>query len=241
VNAAAVTPIRRREGRLSPETVAALTQALAERFGNKLVTSQAVREQHGHTLTWLANAPPDAVVFAESTEDVVDAVKLCAAHDAPIVAFGAGTSLEGHVNAPHGGVSIDLSRMSRIVAVHAQDLDCVVEPGVTREALNDAEDHRIGRQLFPQARRKSSAGSRRHCRWLQVLPRSIRDVTIMDPRATDIPSRLTSTMHRDIVHANRSHVIRLLHLLLLLLHQLVGSQFISLHRLVALPMQWIVE
>jgi hypothetical protein len=63
----------------------------------------------------------------------------------------------------------------------------------------------------------------------------------MDPRATDIPSRLTSTMHRDIVHANRSHVIRLLHLLLLLLHQLVGSQFISLHRLVALPMQWIVE
>jgi len=130
-------PLRRRDGRLSPQAVAALTGDLAARFGNRLVTSEAVRAQHGHTLTWTANQPPDAVVFAERTEDVVDAVKLCAKHDAPIIAFGVGTSLEGHLNAPHGGVSIDVSRMNRVLEVHAEDLDCVVEPGVTRKALND--------------------------------------------------------------------------------------------------------
>ncbi|MGD0722165.1 MAG: FAD-linked oxidase C-terminal domain-containing protein [Roseiarcus sp.] len=128
---------RRRDGPRAPQAVEALNQALAARFGNRLVTSQAVRIQHGHTLTWLANAPPDAVVFVESTQDVVDAVRLCAAHDAPIIPFGAGTSLEGHVNAPFGGVSIDTTRMDRILAVHAEDLDCVVEPGVRRKALND--------------------------------------------------------------------------------------------------------
>ena len=128
---------RARQGGLAPATVEALTQALAARFGNRLVTSQAVREQHGHTLTWLANAPPDAVLFAETTEDVVDAVRLCAAHDAPIIPFGAGTSLEGHVNAPHGGLSLDLSRMGRLLSVHAEDLDCVVEPGILRKALNE--------------------------------------------------------------------------------------------------------
>ena len=119
------------------ERIADLTAALAARFGNRLVTSEAVRLQHGHTLTWLENAPPDAVVFAESREDVIDAVRICAAHDAPIVPFGAGTSLEGHVNALHGGVSLDCTRMNQVLAVHAEDLDCVVEPGVTRKALND--------------------------------------------------------------------------------------------------------
>jgi D-lactate dehydrogenase (cytochrome) len=88
-------------------------------------------------LTWLANAPPDAVIFAGDTQDVVDVVRICAAHDAPIIPFGAGTSLEGHVNALHGGVSIDMSRMDRILAVHAEDLDCVVEPGLHRIALNE--------------------------------------------------------------------------------------------------------
>jgi D-lactate dehydrogenase (cytochrome) len=129
--------LRRRDGRLPPAAVEALTRDLAARFGNKLVTSQAVREQHGHTLTWTANQPPDAVVFAEKTEDVVDAVKLCAKHDAPVIAFGVGTSLEGHLNAPHGGVSVDVSRMNRVLQVHAEDLDVVVEPGVTRKALNE--------------------------------------------------------------------------------------------------------
>jgi D-lactate dehydrogenase (cytochrome) len=129
--------VRRREGRLPPQRVAELVGALAARFGDALATSEAIRRQHAHTLTWLENAPPDAVVFAISREDVIDAVRLCAAHDAPIVPFGAGTSLEGQVNAVYGGVSIDCSRMNRIVAVHAEDLDCVVEPGVTRKTLND--------------------------------------------------------------------------------------------------------
>jgi D-lactate dehydrogenase (cytochrome) len=111
--------------------------ALAARFGNRLVTSTAVREQHGHTLTWIANQPPDAVVFPQSTEDVQDAVKLCAAHRMPVIPFGAGTSLEGHLNAPQGGVSLDFRDMNRVLAVHAEDLDCVVEPGITRKQLND--------------------------------------------------------------------------------------------------------
>jgi D-lactate dehydrogenase (cytochrome) len=130
-------PLRARQGRRSPPAVEALNHALAARFGNKLVTSEAVRIQHGHTLTWVANAPPDAVVFVDSTEDVVDVVRICAEHDAPIIPFGAGTSLEGHVNALHGGVSIDMSRMDRLLAVHAEDLDCMVEPGLRRIALNE--------------------------------------------------------------------------------------------------------
>ena len=128
--------VRRREGPLAPSVVAALVADLNAKFGNKIATSTAVREQHGHTLTWLANAPPDAVLFAESREDVIDAVKLCAKHDAPIIAFGTGSSLEGHVNALHGGLCIDFSRMNRVLAVHGEDLDCVVEPGITRKTLN---------------------------------------------------------------------------------------------------------
>src|SRR5215210_5935964 len=111
--------------------------ALAARFGNRLVTSSAVREQHGHTLTWIPNQPPDAVVFPESTEDVQDAVKLCAAHRMPVIPFGAGTSLEGHLNAPQGGVSLDFRDMNRVLAVHAEDLDCVVEPGISRKQLSE--------------------------------------------------------------------------------------------------------
>src|SRR3954471_19375081 len=111
--------------------------ALAARFGNGLLTSTAVREQHGHTLTWIPNQPPDAVVFPQTTEDVQDAVKLCAQHRVPVIPFGAGTSLEGHLNAPHGGVSLDFRDMNRVLAVHAEDLDCVVEPGITRKQLNE--------------------------------------------------------------------------------------------------------
>ena len=128
--------VRKREGRLSPDAVAALIADLAARFGNRFSASEAIRRQHGHTLTWLENQPPDAVVFAETREDVIDLVNLCARHDAPIVPFGTGSSLEGHVNAPHGGVSLDCSRMNKILAVNAEDLDCVVEPGVTRTQLN---------------------------------------------------------------------------------------------------------
>ena len=129
--------VRKREGRLSADAVAALNADLAARFGNRFTASAAIRKAHGHTLTWLENQPPDAVVFAESKDDVIDVVKLCARHDAPIVPFGVGTSLEGHVNAPHGGISIDVRDMNRVLAVHAEDLDCVVEPGITRKILNE--------------------------------------------------------------------------------------------------------
>ncbi|KRE04526.1 lactate dehydrogenase [Bosea sp. Root670] len=121
----------------SPEAIAAVTQGLAASFGNRLVTSLAVRQQHGHTLTWIPNQPPDAVVFPQSTDEVSQIVKLCAAHGVPVIAFGTGTSLEGHVNAVFGGVCIDMSQMKRIIAVHAEDLDVVVEAGVTRKELNE--------------------------------------------------------------------------------------------------------
>src|SRR5579862_2811636 len=111
--------------------------ALAAQFGNRLVTSQAVREQHGNTVTWIANQPPDAVVFPQTTEDVQQIVRLCAAARVPVIPFGTGTSLEGQINAPRGGISLDFRDMNRVLAVHAEDLDCVVEPGITRKALNE--------------------------------------------------------------------------------------------------------
>jgi D-lactate dehydrogenase (cytochrome) len=125
------------ETRPGPKAVEAAISALAAKFGNRLVTSQAVREQHGNILTWIANQPPDAVVFPQSTDDVQDAVRICAQHKMPVVPFGTGTSLEGHINAPFGGVTIDFRDMNRILAVHPEDLDCVVEPGVTRKQLNE--------------------------------------------------------------------------------------------------------
>jgi D-lactate dehydrogenase (cytochrome) len=123
--------------RPSSEAKRALFARLSTRFGNRFSTGRALREQHANTLTWIATQPPDAVLFAETTAEVVEAVKLCAEARVPVIPFGTGTSLEGHVNAPFGGVSLDLSRMNRILAVHEEDLDCVVEPGVTRKALND--------------------------------------------------------------------------------------------------------
>ncbi|WJS04562.1 FAD-binding oxidoreductase [Roseibium aggregatum] len=116
--------------------IGAAIEKLTGLFKDRCSTSMALREQHGHTTTWLKNQPPDAVVFAETTEEVAEAVKICAAHKVPVIAFGTGSSLEGHVNAPFGGVSIDLSRMNNILEVNAQDLDCRVEAGVTRKQLN---------------------------------------------------------------------------------------------------------
>ncbi len=112
------------------------TGILKQRFGDRLQTGASVREQHGHTTTWIENQTPDAVAFPCSTEEVADIVKICAAHKVPVIPFGTGTSLEGHVNAPAGGVCIDLAQMNRILAVNEGDLDCVVQPGVTREDLN---------------------------------------------------------------------------------------------------------
>ena len=120
--------------RKAVETVIA---ALAAMMGNRLVTSRAVREQHANTLTWVGNQPPDAVVFPQTTEEVQEIVRLCAAERVPVIGFGTGTSLEGQVNAPQGGICLDFRDMNRLIAVHAEDLDCVVEPGMTRKRLNE--------------------------------------------------------------------------------------------------------
>ena len=109
---------------------------LAQRFGERFQTGQAIRTQHSHTTTYIPSQAPDGVAFVRSTEEVQEIVRVCAEHRVPVIPFGTGTSLEGHVNAPGGGISIDLSGMNRILAVHAEDLDCTVEAGVTRQDLN---------------------------------------------------------------------------------------------------------
>jgi D-lactate dehydrogenase (cytochrome) len=121
--------------RNASSTAAALAE-LTALFGNRLVTSLAVCEQHAHTTTWMANEPPDAVLYPQSTEEVQDAVRICARHRVPLVPFGTGTSLDGQVNAPFGGVCFDMRDMNRILSVHQEDFDCVVEPGVKRKQLN---------------------------------------------------------------------------------------------------------
>ena len=115
------------------------SQAIAELsavFGDRLSTAQAVREQHGDVLTWHRGPVPDAVVFAETTGEVSQIVKICRQYQAPVIPYGTGTSLEGHVSAPFGGVTVDVSRMNAILEVNAEDLDCRVQAGVTRKQLN---------------------------------------------------------------------------------------------------------
>ncbi len=115
---------------------AAVLAALGALLGDRLTVSLPIREAHGRDESWHPVMPPDAVAFAQSTEDVAEIVKICASHQFPVIAFGTGTSLEGHISAPHGGLSLDLSRMNRIIRVNAEDLDVHVEAGVTRKALN---------------------------------------------------------------------------------------------------------
>ncbi|MRR08837.1 FAD-binding protein [bacterium] len=117
---------------------ASLVEALAERFGSRFTAAEAVRQHHGKDESSLAPQPPDAVVFAESTDEVAATVKLCAAHAIPVIAFGTGTSLEGHLLAVRGGICIDLSGMNRVLATRPQDLDATVQAGVTRKQLNAA-------------------------------------------------------------------------------------------------------
>ncbi len=119
------------------EGIAAAVEILKQRFGERAQTGQAIREQHGHTTTYVPTQAPDIVIFAHNTQDVQEVVRICAEHKVPVIAFGAGSSLEGQVNAPAGGVSIDLTQMNRVLAVHAEDLDCVIEPGITRRELNE--------------------------------------------------------------------------------------------------------
>ena len=121
----------------NPAAIEKAVRELTAAFGNRVVTSQSVREQHGNTLTWVPNQPPDAVVYPQNTADVQTIVRICAANGVPVIPFGVGTSLEGHINAPLGGVSIDVRDMNKVLSVHAEDLDCVVEPGITRKALNE--------------------------------------------------------------------------------------------------------
>ncbi|WP_309086036.1 FAD-linked oxidase C-terminal domain-containing protein [Chelativorans sp.] len=116
--------------------ISAALERLAARFGDRLQTGRALREQHGHTTTYIPNQAPDGVFFPETLEDVQEAVRICAEARAPIIPFGTGSSLEGHVNAPAGGVSFDMGRMKRVLAVNPEDLDCTVEAGLTREELN---------------------------------------------------------------------------------------------------------
>jgi D-lactate dehydrogenase (cytochrome) len=115
----------------------ALIEALKARFGDNCSTALAVRTQHGRDESSFDAPPPAAVVFAEITQDVADAVKLASEHSAPVIPFGVGSSLEGHLLAVQGGISIDVSRMNRVLAVNAEDLTVTVEPGVTRKQLNE--------------------------------------------------------------------------------------------------------
>lgn len=123
----------------------ALLSALCARFGARVSTSAAALEHHGKDESAHPGAPPDAVVFPETAAEVVDIVQLCGQHHVPIIAFGAGSSVEGHVLAVHGGVSVDLTRMNRVLAVNVDDLDATVEPGVTRKQLNN---HLSGSGIF---------------------------------------------------------------------------------------------
>lgn len=111
--------------------------ALRDLFGKQLSTKTADRDAHGQDESSHTPAPPDAVLYAKSTDDVVRAVKICAAYKMPIIPFGAGTSLEGHVLAVRGGLSIHMTHMDKVLAVHEADLDVRIEAGITRKALND--------------------------------------------------------------------------------------------------------
>lgn len=110
---------------------------LRSSFGEKLQTADAIREQHGSSESHFEAMLPDAVIFAESKDDVVALVNLCSSAKVPLIPFGAGTSIEGNAAAVFGGISLDLTKMDKIIAVNADDFDCVIQPGVRREQLNE--------------------------------------------------------------------------------------------------------
>jgi D-lactate dehydrogenase (cytochrome) len=124
------------DGKRNEDGIALVLPMLKQRFGERFQIGESFREQHSHTTTYLPSQRPDGVVFVEAAAEVQEIVRVCAAHRVPIIAFGTGSSLEGQVNAPSGGISVDFTRMNRILSVNAEDLDCTVEPGVTREDLN---------------------------------------------------------------------------------------------------------
>src|SRR5690606_4007166 len=110
---------------------------LGEHFGDRLGRTEAIREQHGHDESWHAPHMPDAAVWPLSTDEVPLGARTCNAHGCPITAWGARTSLEGHATPVRGGISLDLSRMDGVLEVHAEDMDVVVQPGITRKRLNE--------------------------------------------------------------------------------------------------------
>ena len=118
-----------------------MIQALRERFGDRCSTAQAVREHHGRDESPYPEMLPDVVVFAQSTEDVVEVVKLCATHKIPLIPYGAGSSLEGHILAIQGGVTLDMTQMDKIVSLNPEDLTVTVQPGITRKRLNEEVRH----------------------------------------------------------------------------------------------------
>ncbi|MBP7114698.1 MAG: FAD-binding protein [Polaromonas sp.] len=121
--------------RVTPES---LVDALKSHFGDRCSTALAVREQHGKDESIFDVPPPSAVVFAESTKDVATAVQMAAKHQTPVIPFGTGSSLEGHLLAVQGGISIDVSRMNKVLSINAEDLTVTVQAGVTRKAVNEA-------------------------------------------------------------------------------------------------------
>ena len=117
---------------------AALIEALKARFGASCSTAMVVREQHGRDESSFEAPPPAAVVFAGTTQDVADAVRLASQYSVPVIPFGVGSSLEGHLLAIQGGISIDLGRMDKVLAINSEDLTVTVQAGVTRKQLNEA-------------------------------------------------------------------------------------------------------
>lgn len=117
--------------------IALVVGILKQRLGERLQTGAAVREQHGHTTTYGPNQSPDAVAFPRTVQEVQDIVRACADYRVPVIGYGTGTSLEGHVNAPGGGITVSTREMDAVLEVNEADLDVCVEPGVTREALNE--------------------------------------------------------------------------------------------------------
>ena len=134
-------------------------------LGDRVSTSQAVREHHGKDESYFPYALPDVVVFVRTTEEVRDVVNICRAHRVPMVPYGVGTSLEGHILAVKGGVCIDLSQMNQVLEVHEADLDAVVQAGVTRKQLNEHIKH-------TGSSRSIRAPTRRWAAWRQRAPRA---------------------------------------------------------------------
>ena len=122
---------------MTQRNTALAVAALKDLLGDRLSTGESIREIHGRDEAYSEPALPDAVAFPQSTDEVSAIVKICARYKVPVVPFGIGTSLEGHVIPTHGGISVDTSRMNKILEVHESDLDAVVQPGVSRTQLNE--------------------------------------------------------------------------------------------------------